>query len=119
VRRAAALSLVLFVACAGRADPSPTPSASTRPYVITAIDYHFHDAHPSLPIDLARRVEFRNVGRNIHNVTFRSVEFSQDVPRGKRLGIDPAVLLGSPGEYAFFCRYHRDRGMAGVLVIRE
>ena len=21
-----------------------------RPYVVTAIDYHFHDAHPTLPI---------------------------------------------------------------------
>ena len=32
------------------------------PYGIVAIDYHFHDAHPSIPLDPSRDVTFSNQG---------------------------------------------------------
>jgi plastocyanin len=38
-------------------------------------------------------------------------------PGGQLRIPDIAELLGGPGSYPFYCAYHRDRGMAGVIVI--
>jgi hypothetical protein len=98
----------------GQIPSSPSP---TGPYVVTAIDYHFHDAHPSMPIEMDRAVEVNNQGSNIHNVTFEGLDYSETVRPGKRLAIEPEDLFGEPGRYPFVCRFHVDRGMTGVLVI--
>jgi hypothetical protein len=88
------------------------------PYVVTAIDYHFHDAHPSLPIELDRAVQFSNQGRNPHNVTIEGTSYDRTYGPGERITIDPIEsLLPEPGTYAFYCKLHRDRGMSGVLVL--
>ena len=96
---------------------------STRPegpYVVTAIDYHFHDAHPSMPIPLGRAVQFSNQGRNPHNVSIEGTEYDRTFGPGKRITIDPiGSLLAEPGRYAFFCKLHADRGMSGVLILAE
>ena len=105
----AVATLVLSVAVSE--DPPP-------PYVVTAIDYHYHDAHPTFPIALGRNLVVTNAGRNVHNVTIDSIGFSDDVAPGGRLTIeDVGTRLGGPGEYVFVCRYHQDRGMGGVIVI--
>ena len=88
------------------------------PYVVTAIDYHFHDAHPSLPIRPDRAVQFSNQGRNLHNVTIEGTSYDRTVRPGGRMTIDPiGSLLPEPGRSPFFCKLHADRGMSGVLVI--
>jgi plastocyanin len=86
--------------------------------VITAIDYHFHDAHPSAPIPLDRAVQFSNQGRNRHNVTIEGTGYSRTFGPGRRFTIDPiGSLLTEPGRYPFYCKLHADRGMSGVLVV--
>ncbi len=108
------LVVVSLVACG---DGGPAGS-SAGPYVVSAIDYHFHDAHPSLPIDPDRALIFRNVGRNRHNVTIIGTEYRRDLPVGEELVIDPiSSVLPEEGLYDFYCSYHRDRKMQGVLVI--
>jgi plastocyanin len=95
-----------------------TPSGNPGPYVVTAIDYHFHDAHPSLPIRLGRAVQFSNQGRNQHNVTIEGTGYDRTFGPGKRITIRPIrSLLAEPGRYAFVCKLHADRGMSGVLVL--
>jgi plastocyanin len=89
-----------------------------RPYVVTAIDYHFHDAHPTLPIGPGRDLIVRNQGRNVHNVTIPALGISRDVrPDGQ-------VVVGSIGDrlaagrYELFCEIHLAAfGMKGVIVI--
>ena len=89
-----------------------------QPYVVTAIDYHFHDAHPSFPIAPGRDLVVTNDSSNIHNVTIPSIGYSQDVEAGEELVIpDVASLFPGPGRYSFHCVYHQDRGMTGILVI--
>jgi plastocyanin len=91
---------------------------SSGPYTVSAVDYHFHDAHPSRPIRLDQGVRFRNVGQNIHNVTFETVQYSRDLLVGALEVIDPvSSLFPGPGRYRFHCAYHLDRKMTGVLVI--
>jgi hypothetical protein len=92
---------------------------TARPaYVVTAIDYHFHDAHPTTPIGPDRDLVVQNDGRNLHNVTIPGTTYSQDVAPGHRLVIrDIAAFLGGPGEYPFHCRFHQSLRMTGVIVI--
>jgi plastocyanin len=92
---------------------------TARPvYAVTAIDYHFHDAHPTTPIGPGRDLVVRNVGRYIHNVTIPGTTYSEDVRPGDRLVIRGiAAFLGGPGEYPFFCRFHASMRMTGVIVI--
>jgi plastocyanin len=116
--RAVALALVA-AACAGETAP-PAPPKDAGPYVVTAIDYHFHDAHPSLAIELDRAVQFSNQGRNRHNVTIEGTDYDRTIRPGERITIDPiGSLLSAPGRYPFVCRLHADRGMSGVLVLVE
>ena len=111
------ISLVLLVASCSSVGPSVRHS---RPYVVTAIDYHFHDAHPSLPIPLDRAVQFSNQGRNRHNVTIEGTDYDRTFGPGKRITVDPIrSLLAEPGQYSFFCKLHADRGMSGVLILVE
>ena len=94
------------------------PSNDPGPYVVTAIDYHFHDAHPSMPIALDRAVQFSNQGRNPHNVTIEGTDYDRTLQPGTRITVDPvSSLLESPGRYPFVCKLHADRGMSGVLVV--
>jgi hypothetical protein len=116
VSRTVPLLLVVLAACRGGAGPDP----DARPYVVTAIDYHFHDAHPSAPIPLDRAVQFSNQGGNPHNVTIEGTDYDRTIEPGERITIDPiGSLLSGPGRYPFVCRFHADRGMSGVLVLVE
>ncbi len=90
------------------------------PYVVTAIDYHFHDAHPTLPIAPGRDFVVVNDGVNVHNVTIPGTSYSHDIRPGGQLVIrNIAAFLGGPGEYPFYCRFHQNLGMAGVIVIAK
>jgi plastocyanin len=100
--------------------PRRLPDDPSRPYVVTAIDYHFHDAHPSRLLDPGREVVISNQGSNIHNVTFQGTSFVRDVRPGERLSLGPiGDLLPEPGRHMFACKYHLDRGMRGVLLVDE
>ncbi|HET7870724.1 MAG TPA: cupredoxin domain-containing protein [Actinomycetota bacterium] len=107
----AAVAVVILSPAVWRTTARPT-------YVVTAIDYHFHDAHPTTPIAPGRDLVVKNVGRNVHNVTIPGTTYSQDVPPGDQLVIrDIAAFLRGPGEYPFFCRFHQSLRMTGVIVI--
>ena len=92
-----------------RSDPAP--------YVVTAIDYHFHDAHPTFPIAPGRELIVDNEGRNVHNVTIPALEFSKDVRPAGRLVVGRIADTLEPGRYELICQIHLDRGMTGTIVI--
>jgi len=115
LRIAAVAAAVAAIALAVTLD-----AGSSEPYVITAIDYHFHDAHPTFPIAPGRDLAIRNQGRNVHNVTIAALDYSQDVKPGERLVIeDVASRFDGAGRYSMVCIYHEDRGMTGVIVIAD
>ena len=106
---AAIATLVLVAALTG---------SEVRPYVVTAIDYHFHDAHPTLPIGPGRDLIVRNQGRNVHNVTIPALGFSRDVRPGGQVVIGSIADRLAPGRYVLFCQIHLTAfGMKGVIVI--
>jgi hypothetical protein len=118
------LTLVIAgsAACAGgtsgQEGPRRLPDDPNRPYVVTAIDYHFHDAHPSRLLSPEREVVISNQGSNVHNVTFEGTDFARDVQPGQRLSLGPiGALVDESGRYRFVCKFHLDRGMRGVLIV--
>jgi plastocyanin len=85
---------------------------------VTAIDYHFHDAHPTLPIGPGRDLIVRNQGRNLHNVTIPALGISRDVRPGGQAVIRSIADRLPPGRYELFCQIHLAAfGMKGVIVI--
>jgi plastocyanin len=118
VRPSARRSVALVVALGSLALALLLGGERPGPYVITAIDYHFHDAHPTFPIGPGRDLVVKNAGRNVHNVTIAALDYSEDVRPGDELVIeDVASRLGAAGGYTLFCRYHEDRGMTGSIVV--
>jgi hypothetical protein len=116
------LLVTLSAACipdGGSSGSSPTILQDpSRPYVITAVDNHFHDAHPSEPLALERSLVFKNEGRNLHNVTITGTTVSRDIEPGERFSI-PSLgsLVDGAGHYRLICKYHADLGMTGDLVV--
>jgi plastocyanin len=119
VRSSAARLILLALAVAVLVLAAALLGGVSPPYVVTAIDYHFHDAHPTFPIGPGRDLVVENAGRNVHNVTIPALEFSRDVRPGDRITIEDIADLLEPGSYELYCRIHRDRGMTGVIVIAE
>jgi plastocyanin len=109
---AAVSGLALGLLLAGEEEP---------PYVVTAIDYHFHDAHPTLPIGPGRDLVITNAGRNRHNVTIPALDYSMEVdPEGRLVIEDVAARFGGrAGRYPFVCLIHEDSGMSGTIVIAD
>jgi plastocyanin len=128
-RRGAGLVIAaVFLACAacssasGSASTLPAiiqqPDDPSQPYGIVAINYHFHDAHPSLPLLPNRTVTWTNDGSVLHNVTFPTIGFSRDFRVGATFKIaDLGRKLGGPGTYTFYCKYHQTLGMVGTIII--
>jgi hypothetical protein len=123
---AVALS-ALVTACVGASPPrtggavlpiATQPDDLSRPYYVTAIDYHFHDAHPTPPLDPRRTIVVTNEGRNTHNVSIPGTGFSRDVEPGDRIALhDIGALFGGAGAHTFVCEYHVALGMRGTVVI--
>jgi plastocyanin len=87
-------------------------------YIVTAVNYRFHDAHPTLPLQEGQDLVVKNGTENLHNVTIPALGVSQDIPPGEQIRFpDIASSFAKPGRYTFFCQYHHDRGMTGVIVI--
>ncbi len=116
----AALAAGLGIGASGSGAPAVTflPDNPSKPYTITAIDYHFHDAHPTIPLSPDRTVRWTNQGTLVHNVTIPAIGFSKDIPVGGAIEIDRlGQELGGSGTYTFFCRYHANLGMSGTIVV--
>ncbi|MFL5737234.1 MAG: hypothetical protein ACJ76P_07835 [Actinomycetota bacterium] len=120
-------ALLALPACSHSVEAAPgrnlplkiQPDDPSQPYGITAIDYHFHDAHPTRPLGMTRTVIVTNEGSVLHNVTVPGTDIDKNLKPGQRLVIpDIGRTLGGPGYYPFFCDLHVPQGMAGVIVIQ-
>jgi hypothetical protein len=104
----------------GDGGPAPVSYDPDRPWVVTAIDYHFHDAHPTPELNPSQPLVFRNAGRNLHNVTIPAAGYDVDIAPGKQFTIDVlGERLPPGGTYRLMCTYHADRGMGGRIVVAE
>ena len=116
--RSPVVRLLVFLVCvAALVAGAVLLTLEPGPYVVTAIDNHFHDAHPTLPIGGGRDLVVRSQGRNLHNVTIDALGFSGDLRPGERITVEDITERLEPGSYVLVCRYHEDLGMTGTIVI--
>src|SRR5436309_11804167 len=84
------------------------PEPSTGPFVVVAVDNHFHDIHP---VDRTRISESRpfvveNQGQNLHNFTVVGTDISVDIAPGNELLWSHLGDHLQPGVYHVVCVYH-------------
>jgi len=106
-----AIALVIFGVAVGGGRGAPVAQAAPV-WVVSAVDYHFHDAHPTPHLALNETLVVTNYGMNQHNVTIPGIGYSANVAPGKSLVIrNIGARLGGNGRYLMYCAYHRDLGI--------
>lgn len=123
--------VALTSACTGSSpDSTPTPTSAspvvhvspeptTGPYVVVAVNYHFHDIHPEdhKMIGQARPFIVKNETENPHNFSVVGTPISVNIPPGEEMVWDPLGAHLKPGFYQVFCKFHADRGMTGAFTV--
>ena len=97
------------------------PEPRHGPYVVVAVDDHFHDIHPIDRVHISENRPFivKNEGRNLHNFTVVGAGISVDIRPGHELAW---VRLGAhlnPGFYQVICTYHLYVGMRGLFYVTK
>jgi hypothetical protein len=100
-----------------RVETPPLPT--TGPFVVTAVDNHFHDIHYAERIDIAedRPFEVVNEGRNLHNFTVVGTDITIDIRPGREFVWPRLGDVLKPGNYQVICTYHADLGMGGHFTV--
>jgi hypothetical protein len=96
-----------------------TPPSTTGPYVVVAVDDHFHDIHPSDPptIQRNRPFEVKNEGFNLHNFSVVGTNISIDIAPGHEFRWAHIGARLKPGFYTVVCKYHASVGMTGNFTV--
>jgi len=95
------------------------PNSQHGPYVVVAVDNHFHDIHPTDPPTIAanRPFEVKNEGYNLHNFTVIGTHISIDIPAGGHFRWPHIGAHLKPGTYQVVCTYHAYLGMVGLFTV--
>ncbi len=116
------LAAILFAGCGAEAPkgskgPPALPQAGTVKVGLT--DMKIDPARPTIEKPGEVRFRVRNAGQKTHALRIEGptteVE-TQDLRRGQSETL--SVDLNRPGEYKWFCPYHRDEGMTGTISVR-
>jgi len=73
--------------------------------------------HPSCVIAQSKQsISIANQDSVLHNFTIPGTQVDVDIQPGTTFNGESAGL--SPGTYPFFCKFHKSRGMVGVIVVQ-
>jgi plastocyanin len=61
-------------------------------------------------------ISITNEDSVLHNFSIEGTQVDVDIQPGTTFNGESAGL--KPGTYPFFCKYHRTRGMVGVIVVQ-
>ena len=124
---ALALALALLASACSHPIPPPlghdkvifAPEPSVGPFVVVAVDNHFHDIHPvdETRISETRPFIVKNEGNNLHNFTVVGTTISVDIQPGSQLAWARLGDYLKPGSYTVFCKYHVYLGMTGDFIV--
>jgi len=97
------------------------PEPRHGPFVVVAVDNHFHDIHPvdRTRISGSRPFVVENQGRNLHNFTVVGTDVSVDIAPGHELLWSHLGDHLQPGVYHVVCVYHAYLGMTGLFVVTK
>jgi hypothetical protein len=96
-----------------------SPRRTTGPFVVVAVNYHFHDIHPEDQNLISQNRPFivQNDTDNLHNFTVAGTTISFDIPPEGEVEWSRVGDHLKPGFYRVFCKYHADRGMVGSFTV--
>jgi plastocyanin len=87
-----------------------------RPSAIEAFDFRFQPAQLQARSGEQITLAVTNRGNSLHNVTVPSLEGAAiDVPPGQTKNL--IFIAPAAGTLEFFCKYHRQQGMTGQIVL--
>ncbi|SRR5438128_2172961 len=128
-RVSASLLAVMLAACSGGAQAGTrtgdrviyNPEPSTGPFVVVAVDNHFHDIHPvdRTRINENRAFFVKNEGQNLHNFTVVGTKISIDIRPGHQFAWARIGDHLKPGVYHVICIYHAYLHMTGLFVVTK
>ena len=102
----------------GSASPSagPQPSPPAGPFApVSEADYQFTPAQVVVGTDQGLRIQ--NAGPSLHNLSVSGSQIDLDTSPGQTTRTEAIGGALKPGTYPFFCKYHRSRGMVGILIV--
>jgi plastocyanin len=99
-----------------------TTLASNAPFTITQKDFSFDPNNISVAANTKFEMDVRNNGSVAHTFTITDTEPN---PEGLASNLDQVIQPGGrttivytvKNDVTFFCRFHRNRGMAGLLQV--
>ncbi|HEX9376891.1 MAG TPA: hypothetical protein VGB19_11720 [Actinomycetota bacterium] len=95
------------------------PQPTTGPFIVVAVDNHFHDIHYAERnlISQDRPFGVRNEGHNLHNFTVIGTGISIDIRPGREFLWARLGDVLKPGTYQVVCTYHDYVGMRGHFTV--
>jgi len=92
---------------------------TTGPYVVTAIDNHFHDIHPEdrNVIHADQPFVVKNAGANLHNFTVIGTTVNIDLRPGQSFEWPTIGSKLQPATWVVVCKYHAYLGMIGMFTV--
>ena len=114
---AATLAIALAAVACGGDDEAGVDGNGTAlsPQVaeVTAKDFSFVPA--KLPGNVGAPIEItlKNIGQAPHTFTIDEFDVDTEIAAGEETTV--TVLPSEPGEFNYYCRFHRDQGMLGEI----
>jgi plastocyanin len=107
-----------FVIARARQEPD-RPAQLPSPSFVVLSDFRFVPGSVGVEKGASVTMTLRNIAGRVHNLSLEgpaALRLDNDVGAMKSLGV-AFVAPAEPGKYTFYCKYHRDRGMRGTLVV--
>ena len=97
------------------------PEPRHGPFVVVAVDNHFHDIHPYDDPRIYENRPFvvKNEGSNLHNFTVVGTGISVDIAPGHEFRWARLGDHVKPGSYQVICIYHEYLGMVGNFIVTK
>jgi hypothetical protein len=92
--------------------PIPPPGAFSS---VSEADYQFTPARIVIGTNQSLRID--NAGPSLHNLSVAGSQVDLDTAPGETTRTESIGGALKPGTYSFFCKYHRARGMVGVIIV--
>jgi plastocyanin len=89
-------------------------AADAGPAALIMQDNEF--VHPCFAVSSTQSLQLVNSGSTTHNFSIEG-EVDIDVEPGERTTTDPLEEIIAPGTYDFACKYHKDVGMIGEIIV--
>jgi plastocyanin len=95
------------------APPASSPAGGGQ-VAITMVDFSFNPS--TVTASTSQDIVLTNTGSALHNFSITKLGIDQDVQPGQSVTLKAPGPSVTPGNYDFFCKYHKSQGMVGTLT---